>query len=873
MADNNRLALLVERITSTSNADFVKRLLDEKRKVLKNNDGTVSTHELGYVDDGNGNAIVFPDVQSQGDSLARFPFPQSLERAIQNRDTVQMSVPDAELFTTEYKSAYPGFNKYGEGGDVILNDGEYQELAKSVEKSRDNYSMDTSPENREAYIDNLKRIGEATLLKYPGILAASNWASSDDRAKKYLTDNGIVKFDNSEMEDFFKSYSTSEGIDRILANQKSWWEARHPYRKYLFSSGAKALKDAMFKGASVPSNMFVMEGYPQMSFYTPRLHSSFVYRPFLKQYDKDVEHEENETMAHEYAHGMQNAGDMTGYSFSEFDDKFRGQKEALEQNRNTKPGHDSYDTEKHADIQGIKWLLFKEGIYDARGSEDITPEKINELREKYPNLRFFKQVEDNERAAWFINNVASNSNVKSYANIASSGGIIERYGSDKVRDALLRIRGQHRFDGNSEDGSLIMRTDNNGNIVDSIEPAIITSKLPAKFNGSQAAAKRYAEAEKFGRKVINKTNKIAPYVFEGLLTTASLPYVITPGLIGGLKRLPKVLANPALAKTKIGAALATYADAYGLVSGVRELSNDVNKVIDGDYKISDVPKTLLDATILVPGSSIITNPDNFLVAKNTIRDFASDPLRPIRDIKTGIDNIKIYSSAVKDRDNIREGLKYALFKYNKTYEKLTDNDILNFGPQYKDWLVRSKPLPTRLPMVRIYSPFESIFHSGILGSYNKPIKRVSMNPYHYSFLKTAWSNPKEAVNNMIGVAAHEGSHWTHMGLSDAGVRLSIPGDEYYIANYSHPLYKDVLSKFRKLDTAWRRSPEEYVAEMTNYQFLNSIPAGAPYEKWEPDARYMVNKLLSKRFRFPMDETEYITKSLSDYGFSNGGKLR
>ena len=36
---------------------------------------------------------------------------------------------------------------------------------------------------------------------------------------------------------------------------------------------------------------------------------------------------------------------------------------------------------------------------------------------------------------------------------------------------------------------------------DTIEPAAVTAKLPAKFNGSQAAAKRYAEGYQFGKKV------------------------------------------------------------------------------------------------------------------------------------------------------------------------------------------------------------------------------------------------------------------------------------------------------------------------------------------------------------------------------------
>lgn len=62
--DTVRLRQLVERINRTSNADFVNRLLDKNRKVLDNGDGSVSTHKLSYATDRDGNAVVFPEVQS-----------------------------------------------------------------------------------------------------------------------------------------------------------------------------------------------------------------------------------------------------------------------------------------------------------------------------------------------------------------------------------------------------------------------------------------------------------------------------------------------------------------------------------------------------------------------------------------------------------------------------------------------------------------------------------------------------------------------------------------------------------------------------------------------------------------------------------------
>lgn len=124
-----RIAEIAERINSTSNADFVKRLLDSKRKVIHNPDGTVSTHELGYVTEGD-HAVVFPGIQSTRTGLVRFPYPESYERAVEQGDTVHMSVPDAELFTKNYKEFYPEF-KYKKGGKIHIKP---ENISKLVNK-------------------------------------------------------------------------------------------------------------------------------------------------------------------------------------------------------------------------------------------------------------------------------------------------------------------------------------------------------------------------------------------------------------------------------------------------------------------------------------------------------------------------------------------------------------------------------------------------------------------------------------------------------------------------------------------------------------------------------------------------------------------
>lgn len=113
--DRKRLKDIVSRINTSSKAEFVKRLINNTKGYIPTGDGSVMTHRLGYVEDGD-TAVVFPEVQSVGESLAEFHYPMSYERAVANGDTVQMSIPDAELFTQHYKEEYPQFKQYRPGG-------------------------------------------------------------------------------------------------------------------------------------------------------------------------------------------------------------------------------------------------------------------------------------------------------------------------------------------------------------------------------------------------------------------------------------------------------------------------------------------------------------------------------------------------------------------------------------------------------------------------------------------------------------------------------------------------------------------------------------------------------------------------------------
>lgn len=208
--------------------------------------------------------------------------------------------------------------------------------------------------------------------------------------------------DDSDVSSFFKSYLSSKGIKRILNNQDKWWKSRHPYKKWYSNSNqgtkqwlntAKKINPYIYKANMYAdqSKTFTIPGIPQRVIVVGTRDSNFSY------YFDDTQ-----AIAHEYAHGV---APFTAFGPKQFDSK-SAQAEALDQNTNTNSGHDSRREEKHADLWGLKYILYKEGIYDSRGEKDITEEEIQKLRDKYPNLRPLRQM-DNKQLMFQLNNVAS----------------------------------------------------------------------------------------------------------------------------------------------------------------------------------------------------------------------------------------------------------------------------------------------------------------------------------------------------------------------------------------------------------------------------------------------------------------------------------
>lgn len=217
--------------------------------------------------------------------------------------------------------------------------------------------------------------------------------------------------DTSDVDDYFKSYLNSKGFERILNNQNKWWEKRHPYRKWYSDSDRGTRKWFEIAKSKTPY-IYTHGSYLDLSMNTndPKSNTNVV-QVGRKPYKSDV-NSFDFVLGHEYAHGV---SPRSWGRISIFDPK-SAQYEALNQNQNILENkHDEYSYEKHADIWGLKYLLYKEGIYDSRSDKDITIDKIKKLREKYPDLRPLQQMND-EQLMFMLNNVAMNENEQNSIN-------------------------------------------------------------------------------------------------------------------------------------------------------------------------------------------------------------------------------------------------------------------------------------------------------------------------------------------------------------------------------------------------------------------------------------------------------------------------
>lgn len=219
---------------------------------------------------------------------------------------------------------------------------------------------------------------------------------------------GYWKFNkvNNDANSYFNSYINSPGVQRILDNQKTWWEGRHPYKQW-YSNFDQNTSQFLKNGLANNLTTYTFDGYPlQSSKFSGPKGSGLLIGNLSNLSDKWPPY--NWILGHETSHGK------WPYYFN------GAQREALDQNTNTeKNHHDEYQKEKYADIQGLKYLMYKLGIYDARSNKNATEQHVKLLRKKYPHLRPLKQMND-KQVVFQLNNVAQNNTDHSL--YTSSGG-------------------------------------------------------------------------------------------------------------------------------------------------------------------------------------------------------------------------------------------------------------------------------------------------------------------------------------------------------------------------------------------------------------------------------------------------------------------
>ena len=267
---------------------------------------------------------------------------------------------------------------------------------------------------------------EEVLEKYPDIISDANWAKNPE---KYLIDSNI-RLGGEEAEkvnSFFKSYAQSEGLNRILRNQNKWWKSRHPYRKYVETSGVYTAKQRIKNAANRDVTIFELDSYPELSFYRPFNQRAYVGNMQRKE---EIDMKTNFPYTHALSHEVGHHYDDTAL--------LNGQREALDINKQYKEnGHDEKYSERLADIYALKYLLYREGIYDSRGNLNVTPDQVKALRELYPNIRTFKQMQSDEDIAKMLNLIAMNS-TNNTINIAKKGNKLIPKGQKGLITKLIK---------------------------------------------------------------------------------------------------------------------------------------------------------------------------------------------------------------------------------------------------------------------------------------------------------------------------------------------------------------------------------------------------------------------------------------------------
>jgi hypothetical protein len=149
--------------------------------------------------------------------------------------------------------------------------------------------------------------------------------------------------------------------------------------------------------------------------------------------------------------------------------------------------------------------------------------------------------------------------------------------------------------------------------------------------------------------------------------------------------------------------------------------------------------------------------------------------------------------------------------------------------------------------------------------------QIVLSPYNPYTIRTAWSNPTRAIKRIHGDVAHE---TLHSVANQLGFDLSewSKANKYFAANPNGVLYDDLTYAFDSRNHRWKRSPEEFLAEMSYAQNMLGVKPGFGFSQWPLDKQKKTINYLSNRFDFTPEDTEYFLHKFSQLGFKHGGKI-
>ena len=400
----------------------------------------------------------------------------------------------------------------------------------------------------------------------------------------------------------------------------------------------------------------------------------------------------------------------------------------------------------------------------------------------------------------------------------------------------------HIYDGTED--AVPMEVDKNGNLIDSISPAVVSESLTR-----------------------DQWNDLYR---QGKVNLSDIPRKYQPWIEGNTGRDIRKNAKALKSNREF-----SFKDT---VESIENLSKDVISSPAFDTALSLTPG-IGDAKGIFYDPYVAYKEGGIWPALGTV-GVGLLGIFPGADIIKGIKNVRKYRRNV-NKEIFDIPIQHTLNRYRDNYNVLKSN-LQAAGLDINDKSVLDKEIIVKRNYIRpIVKKVESLLNRKSVnnvipgGSYEAASVGndiIEINPY-VEFIE-AWKDPEKARAIEALYLAHEG---THIGLNRLGDALSVKNGDYFVANPKHPLFEDATYAFsdpnRKVYSEWNRNPEEFVADLNMFRlnYMRHFP-GADFRHWSPEVKQKAIHYLSEKYDFSPEDTEYIINKLSDFGYSHGGAL-